>query len=163
MRTMRLLAVALLALVTMAPSSATEESTASCHLTWVLDFSPGIEATEQMSEWTSHGPTGTADCEGQVSGHEVTGEGTTGSTGIYAGSCAGGRADETLTVAVPTTGGTQHVTFSDVELDVGPGFGTKEHEAFVGPVLFVFVPTRGDCVTEPVTRITVEAWGTVSS
>ena len=132
------------------------ESVAICTATWRISFAPGVSLTPQTSTFTTHGETGTIDCVGNINGYPATGQGTTGTEGVYHATCLGGTGSENVSVTVPTSAGPQKLSFPTT-LTVGPGIGTKASDSLVGPGVFAYLPTQGDCVTGPVTEIFVEA------
>jgi hypothetical protein len=145
------------------PAVSVTPSTATCNARWTLKFSPPIAPDPGVSAWTSHGETGTIQCAGTVNGHIVTGAGTTGSHGVFEGSCVmGGTASETISITVPTTGGPQKLAFKTT-LVVGPGTGIKFSDSFVGLFLFEYYPTKGDCLNTPVEEIVSFGQGVLKS
>ncbi|MGH2688537.1 MAG: hypothetical protein ACRDKW_06995, partial [Actinomycetota bacterium] len=60
---------------------------ASCIGSWPVSLTPGLTATPQQSDFTSHGESGNITCSGTVKGHAVTGPGTFGLEGVLQGTC----------------------------------------------------------------------------
>jgi hypothetical protein len=148
-----LAAVIMLVLVPGSPAGAASGSTASCVMKSLLSFSPGITGTSPRKVASStHGETGMITCVGKVNGHDATGAGTIGFDGLWDLSCLGGKGTETVSLTIPTAAGPQKFTFSVNETVVPPA-GYKTGGPFVGPVPFVFYPTKGDCVTSPITEL----------
>lgn len=158
-----IVAAVLAMLVPAPPAQASTGIPATCTASWHIDFDPGIDLTPRTSTFTTHGETGTITCTGRVNGHTVTGPGTTGSDGAYHGTTARGSGNEHLTATIPTTAGPQVLGFI-TNLTVFPRFGFKESDAFVGGLgAFVFVPTKGNGITNRVEQIFVIALFTLKS
>jgi hypothetical protein len=97
------------------------------------------------------------DCLGSVKGHQITGAGTLiNHRGVIAGNCAQTAGKGRYVASIPTDGGTMRV---------GGNYTFESHGAvgtFSGSVwsgVFEFVAETGDCVSSPVTRVTVRAQG----
>lgn len=173
MRMRTVLLVPVLAATFLAPASVTAaESGTECEATFDLVIEPGF--TSEPSSGTFgplNGEPGTIECEGPVNGEEPTGPGTWTVSGNYGAedgaSCqSGGEGDGTQEWSVPTDGGEEQVvneiTFTFGALQGGGGFGGE----FVGDTYdgdFEVTPKKGDCVSEPLTEITVVATFTLPS
>ncbi len=135
-------------------------STAVCVHRWTDSISPGLTITARQVTFTSHGETGTITCIGQVNGNTVTGTGTFGEVGTFRGTCASGNGSATFSFTVPTTAGP--ATFSvPVTFTYAAGVGLSSSAVFPGT--FVVVPTAGDCLLTPVSRIAVVRVGVLQS
>jgi hypothetical protein len=148
-----------------APASAGGGSTAVCHGTWEVTFSPGLStAANSNIAMTTHGETGTINCTGSVRGHRVTGPGTIGKEGVLRtpGACTGVHGSGTMSMTIPTDGGAQKLSFP-INVDGVPGFVAHTSDALLGPLSGVVRPIVGNCVTEPLTRFAVLGEGVVKS
>ncbi|MGH2688955.1 MAG: hypothetical protein ACRDKW_09140 [Actinomycetota bacterium] len=92
----------------------------------------------------------------------MTGTGSFVQEGSLEGTVLMGAGGGTEVLTVPTTAGPETVTFV-YTLEYGPGYGIKHSDSLVGPYTFLFVPTEGDGITSPVTRITATGWFIVKS
>lgn len=159
---MKLLSIGLLSVLMSAllwTSSAGAESTATCVHRWTDSLSPGLTTTPGKAAFTSHGETGTIDCYGEVRGQRVTGTGTFGEEGVFEGTCAFGSSSAVFSFTIPTAGGPAKfempVTFTYA------GFGSTSSDVFPGA--FAIIPTAGDCLTTPITKVAVTRVGSLKS
>lgn len=136
---------------------------ATCNVTDVrITLIPGIGAAHGKGTFTTHGPAGTLECRGFVQGRQITGPGTFAEEGVWEGDCSGGTAASTITIALQTVEGPLTVSFP-VTIMFRPGWGWKWGDAFVGPLVFQYYPTRGDCLSTPVTEILCSGQAVVKS
>jgi hypothetical protein len=159
-RRVALAAATTAALAAIAPATASAD--AFCSFDYPVKISPGLSATPAPFTFTSGGETGTVTCHGDVGGKMITGPGTVGITGASTGpaSCANGQGSADVTYTLPTAGGPvaskYHITFSYL---LGAG-------AFMSPDYsggFGFLPTKGNCFTEPVTEAAVMGFSHITS
>ena len=142
------------------PAATSQEGGAFCTYTASFRISPGLSATPSTGRFTSNGRTGSADCQGQLRGRQVTGRGTFGLSGNYDGGCALYGISGRFSSRFPTSRGQLRHEGSFEGTGSGPQFGlvsaSSRGEEFQGT--FQFTPTRGDCVTTPITegRVTVQ-------
>jgi hypothetical protein len=150
------------------PASANEvgaqpDRLATCNVTDVrISLSPGITVTPGKGTFTTHGPTGKLECRGFIQGREITGPGTFAEEGVWEGDCSGGTAASTISVALQTSDGPLTVSFP-VKIMFRPGWGWKWSDTLVGPLVFQYYPTRGDCLNAPVTEILCSGQALVKS
>lgn len=161
----RLLLLVVAALAVIAPSlhptpAASAASSAACVHQWTDTVTPGTTTTNQRALFSSHGETGTIQCSGTVQGRQVTGPGTFGEVGVIEGSCSSALGQALFSITLPTGGGPVHLRFP-VTFSLGPGAGQTSGDAFPGA--FVVRPVKGDCVSTPVTEITVTRFGLLQS
>jgi hypothetical protein len=124
-----------------------EQATAVC--TFSFDngsLSPGLSSASAPGYW--HAGPGPIDCTGSVNGRQVTGTGVIVESGSLEGSCARGSGSGTQSITLPTSGGDVHFTQPIMFRWAGAG-GPFEGPRLSG--MFEFRPTKGDCVTEPLT------------
>jgi hypothetical protein len=127
-------------------------------------ITPGISMTPTRNHLTTNGETGVINCVGSINGHEVTGPGTwgvdhpigpgpLGEATCLQSSAAGGK----FLYTVPTRHGQLHVEGALAYTHVGTG-GTisGQADAITFSGTFRFQPKAGNCVTTPVTAVTVE-------
>ena len=127
-------------------------SVAYCFHTWTDTATPGIGTTPARSQFTSNGEKWDLVCQGEVRGQRVTGAGTFGEDGVVQGTCSSGSGQVNFSFTIPTTAGEQKFRLS-FPFAYGPGGGTAQTTDFPG--VFVFYPTAGDCLNDPVTEFTV--------
>ncbi len=161
-RKLAVVGAALVALVFVVPPAISQEGGAFCTYAVSFRISPGLSATPSAGRFVSNGRTGTADCEGQLRGRQLTGRGTFGLTGTYDGGCALYQIAGRFSSRFPTNRGQLRHDGSFQGTGSGPQFGlvsaTSRGEEFEGT--FQFTPTRGDCFTSPITqgRVTVQGF-----
>jgi hypothetical protein len=132
------------------PTSAVAEtqSLATCVDQHPVTFSPGISLTSGTSSFrTEPGP---ITCVGAVDGDEITGPGTFSQHGVAQGDCSQGSLSGTVFITVPTSAGPTKLTIR-YQGTYGPAVGVKSAPELVAT--FVYYPTKGDCITTPVTEI----------
>ncbi len=160
-------AIACLLLGTMLPTPAQASSHTQLDCGSVLDvtLTPGLSLNPSHGSFTTGGERGTMDCEGVYRGRKVTGPGTLGIEGRYGESTPGG--DSCLLEAgsgryfftLPTEGGSvkEQGTFQqrmfNRQGDVKASSAERQ-TSWMGE--FIFIPTKGNCVTSPVTQARVE-------
>jgi hypothetical protein len=158
MRPLRLGLAALVVFLTMGASPALSAgvSTASCTGTWRVSFSsPGVGLAPNRVTFVNHDAA--LICVGSVAGSLVTGPGAFSEEGVLEGTCLTGTGSATFSVTVPTLAGPATLRNVPFRMSTGLGFGFKYSDSFLGPLAFVFVPTKGNCVTSAVTEIAVVA------
>jgi len=132
---------------------------AYCHFEAPLTISPGLSVTPRAVKITSGGPTGRATCSGHVYGKAITGTGTVAFRGRAVASCAYGSGTAEARLELPTADGTVKVQYPFSFHAVGATGSFMGKKASGG---FAFAPTRGNCVTAPVTKVHVEAFGVLT-
>jgi hypothetical protein len=151
-----LAAAVMTAVAAAAPSAAS--AAAFCRFEFDVTISPGLTTGATMATFDSGGETGSIDCNGDASGKEITGPGTTGTSGrsTAPSSCSSGEGVGVGTATLPTAGGPAsfryEFTFSYVL-----GMGPFDSSVFSGS--FGFLPTKGNCFSEPVTQAHVMGFG----
>jgi hypothetical protein len=130
-------------------------STAFCFHSWSDSVTPGIGTTPARSQFTSNGEIWTLTCGGFVRGSRVTGPGTFGEDGTIEGTCASGSGEVNFSFTIPTESGDQKFQIS-FPFYYGPGGGTANTQVFPG--VFMFYPKAGDCVSAPVTEVSIMRW-----
>lgn len=161
--------VLLFALVPIAPTAQAKDQT-PCSFKFDADVNPGLSDAPSSGTVTSKGETGTVTCQGKVNGKSVTGPGTFGTDGKYGttdpDTCtSGGEGNGTMDLTVPTDDGPQHVTapynFTYGALQNGVLAVTFKGETWSGTA--EVRPTKGDCVSVPLSKMTAEGKGTLTS
>jgi hypothetical protein len=128
------------------------------------DVSPGLSI--RPSSGTVKVPVGTIECHGPVNGHDPTGPGPYYEESRYGtkdpDTCQdGGEGDGVFSFTIPTTGGDQKLTAAFTFTYGGPSAkgglvaGQFKGDGFRGTA--DITPVEGNCVTEPVTKIRVNA------
>ncbi len=134
-----------------ATAHAASPSAAACVFEFPMTVTPGVAMDPANFTYTTGGETGTIVCVGTVHGQPVTGPGTIGDQGMGNGSCSGGAVTGTYTMTIPTDAGPKQLQVPYENLNyVGP-HGARTTPEFAGN--FAFLPTRGDCVTTPITEV----------
>jgi hypothetical protein len=145
------------------PVGAESNRLAACEVTGVgITLVPGFSSVYGKGTFTTHGPSGTLECRGFIQGREVTGPGTFAEEGVYEGDCSGGTAASTISVVLQTADGPVTASFP-VKINIKPGWGWKTSDALIGPLTYQYYPTRGDCLTTPVTEVVATGQGLVKS
>ena len=164
MRPLRVLLLATIVTLTGGLRPAAAGGGFQCTSVHDVDLAPGLSI--HPSSGTVSAPTGTIECRGTVNGHTPTGAGPYSEEARYGtrdpDTCQdGGEGEGRFSFTLPTTGGDQQVarsfTFTYGELSTRGGVvsGSFEGEGVTGTL--EVTPLEGDCVTEPITRIRVEA------
>lgn len=146
----------------LSPAGATEGF--HCKSIHDVDLSPGLSIRPSSGTVKSQGYT--IECHGRVKGHDPTGPGPYYEEGRYGikdpDTCQdGGEGDGVFSFTIPTTDGEQKLTgaftftYGDPSTKGGLVHGEFEGDDFRGTL--EVTPLRGNCVTEPVTRIRVDA------
>jgi len=146
------------------PAHAQGGTSAVCSLRIPANLTPGFSRTSSTGTYGTGGETGTITCSGTVDGHRVTGPGSFGFKGTYTGECFGNVGSGTYFFTVPTDVGQMHFTGTYTETRIGltgPVEASQPGARFSGPL--VVAPTKGDCVTAPVTEVLINIAGTFSS
>ena len=124
---------------------------------YTVAIAPGLSLAPAEQTFGSTAPS-SANCRGSVQGRQVTGLGTVSiKDGVMSGStCARASGKARAVFTVPTADGpvefVNHFTFESA----GAG-GTFTGDLASG--VFAFTPTKGDCVSEPLTSVTVHRLG----
>lgn len=146
------------------PATGAEAAATTCTLGGMtLKLTPGL--TTKTQDFTFKGTTkGTVDCKGPVLGKKVTGPGVWArDAGTGTGSCTGGKGTYEWAVVFPTADGklklTDKGTYTFGPLKGGAVGGEFDGEKFAGS--FSTLPKKGDCVTSPLTVLTVEGKSTL--
>lgn len=131
-----------------------------CEGTFEFTQSPGVGLQQGTGTYRTVDP-GTTNCTGSVDGHKPSGAGRWTWSGTYTGNCTGASGEGTVTTVVPTDAGQTTFTRSyKFELPTLPSHGGLVGGRFNGPNIsgtYDFTPTRGDCVTTPITAGTAIA------
>jgi hypothetical protein len=109
---------------------------------------------------TSNGQTGSISCTGQFDGHAVTGPGSFGFQENYVANCLVDESKGTYFATVPTDAGPVHLEGPFTVARLGLTYtveATRPGERFTGSGLVV--PTKGDCLLNPITEATVYMTG----
>lgn len=163
MRFARLGALAALVLATTvvptAPAQAADA--AACLIQIEIRIFPGLGNSPADQTFVSVPGSGTANCEGTVGGHLITGPGTDANYGqIVAGSCSSSKGTGVDKVTLPTDGGEVTVggpfEFSTL---TALGHATGDHLAGA----FQARPTQGDCFSSPITKALISFEGVLKA
>lgn len=159
------IACLLLGMMLPTPAQASSHTHLDCGSVLDVTLTPGLSLIPSQGSFTTGGERGTLDCEGVYRGRKVTGPGTLGIEGRYGESSPGG--DSCLLEAgsgryfftLPTEGGPvkEQGTFQqrmfNRQGDVEASSADRQNN-WMGE--FVFIPTRGNCVSGPVTQARIE-------
>jgi hypothetical protein len=160
--------IALLPFAGTGPAQAKEQT--PCSFKFNSDINPGLSNSGSSGTHKTGGETGTVDCKGKVNGKTPTGPGTFGVDGRYGtvdpDTCtSGGEGDGTMSLTIPTADGPQHVdapfTFTYGALQNGLFAVTFKGDQWSGTA--EVRPTKGDCVSSSLTKMTAEGRGTLTS
>jgi hypothetical protein len=128
-----------------------------------LILTPAINATSRAFTFHNNSP-GWVECTGPVRGHEPTGRGQwLLDRGTATGSCAGGSGDFLFRFRIPTRDGATTLTDRG-RFAYGPLQGGAYGGRFDGDVMsggLTVTPSKGNCVTEPISRTVPTAHGTL--
>jgi hypothetical protein len=151
-------------------TSASAAAETHCRFSATITLTPGLAVVPSSGTFTTGGQTGVVHCDGPVRGIVPTGPGTLGVDGRYGtedpDSClTGGEGDGRFSFTFPTASGvgkrSNTFTFTYGLFNVGgPGAGFSG-EGFSGSLDEVS-PEEGDCLTRPVTRISLRGHGTIT-
>ncbi|PZS37051.1 MAG: hypothetical protein DLM58_00290 [Pseudonocardiales bacterium] len=138
---------------------------AICSASIPLHLSPGLSLLTQNSGTNqSFGETGTLGCAGKVDGLRVTGTGTIGFRGNYAGTCSAASGGGTWSFSLPVDdNGTARVihhsgTYNAPNVGLAITFnGQFETGKLSG--LGLVVPGTGNCLTQPLSTATLPMVG----
>jgi hypothetical protein len=162
----------LLATISLAPLTGTAPVQAAgtpCTFRFDIDVTPGLSNSPSSGTFTTNGETGTADCKGKINGRTITGPGTYGTEGRYgtdgpATCTSGGKGEGTTSMTLPTSDGPQKFTapytLTSGALENGVFSVTFKGDRWSGTARVR--PTKGDCVSAPVTRMSAEGEGTMA-
>lgn len=157
-----LFAALLLPVLTAWPAHAQGTTKAGCTFVFPAHFSPGVTRTPGTVAYGSGGETGSITCVGTIDSHRVRGPGSFGFEGTYTGDCFSNVGSGTYSFTVPTDAGRKHFsgTYTESRLGhTGPVNASQAGARFTGH--HVVVPTKGDCVTTPVTDALVYMVGSL--
>ena len=144
----------LLPILVALPAYAQGATNAVCTLAFRLHFSTGLSLTPSTGSDGSGGETGSINCAGMFDGHRVMGPGAFGfQSTVYTSTCLGDTAaGNTYFFTVPTDAGPMHFvgTFSDIRIGLTIVVNGSQPGARASGV-FVVVPTKGNCITDPLT------------
>jgi hypothetical protein len=133
---------------------------AYCHFEFPLTISPGLSVTPRSAKLTSGGRSGRVTCSGHVYGKAITGTGTVAVRAhAVASTCGYGSGTGETRLELPTADGTVKVKYPFTFHYVGATGSFMGKKASGG---FVFAPTKGDCVTAPITKVHVESFGVLT-
>lgn len=152
---------AVLAVALVTPPVRAEEAGTPCTFEVDVTLSPGLSRTPSSGTFGSQGESGRLDCEGEVGGQPVTGQGTFGAEGRYGTDGDGddcrskeGKGEGTGHFTVPVEGGREHIddpfTMS-YRVDGRSVVGEIAGERFTGT--FDVTRADGDCIWNPVRKI----------
>lgn len=130
---------------------------AVCNAQVTVALNPGVSTSAQSFDYASSGPSGTITRRGEINGSPVTGPGTIEDKGKGNGSCTGGKIEGVNIVTVPTAKGPQEFTIP-VQADFNGPLGIRNPSPEY-PGGFLFAPTKGDCLTAPITEVIVQIPG----
>lgn len=125
-----------------------------CDGGWDVTIDPGVSLTAGKGTFTTNGPTGTIECDGPVNGQTPSGVGKLSVDGETNGDCGGVEGPFKMSFTIPTESGDQVV-----DLDGKFTFGLRHgHGPLSGDIkssrlngTFDFAPSKGDCISAPVT------------
>lgn len=148
-----------------APAAAAPAVTALCSASLPLNLSPGLSLLQQTHGTNqSFGETGTLNCAGGIDGLPVTGGGTIGFAGNYAGTCSAASGGGTWSFSLPVNDhGTARVihhsgTYTAPNVTLAIVFnGAFETGKLSGAGLVI--PGKGNCLTQPLTNATLPMVG----
>ena len=151
-------ATAFLLAVPAAPANATPVADLDCTITVTSEVHPGeVFGVLRPLTGTSNGLTGTAICTGTVDGQPVTGPGQFGVTSHEVGDCGATQTVGTnhFVLRLPTAGGTVTVpgVYQNTSERTETGFRIVLFGDLTGTARVL--STVGDCLTEPLTQVTV--------
>ncbi|MFN2555642.1 MAG: hypothetical protein ABR592_02010 [Nitriliruptorales bacterium] len=148
-----------------APAQASSRTQLDCKVLFDLTLTPGLSLRPSKGSFTTGGEVGTLDCTGVYRGRKISGPGSFGVDARYGGSSPAG--DSCLLEAgsgryfftLPADGGPvkEQGTFDQRMFNRRGNVAASSADrqtSWMGD--FVFVPTKGDCVIEPVTTARVE-------
>lgn len=157
------LLVALVLLAVPLPARAAGVTYASCVFSGTASFSPGLSVAASSGSYGSKSADVT--CVGTFDGKLAAGTGTFAFEGQYTdGTCLGHRGSGTYSLTIPTTTGTITLsgTYSENRI-AASGFPVASHPGAVFNGHYDIIPTRGDCVTTPITEVTFVMSGTFTT
>lgn len=157
------------------PAAAAGGSTATCRWTGIVGLQPGLSMSS-VSTGTFSAVTDSFDCAGEVEGATITRAGSyTDTKPVIEGTCGEGRGSAVMNLAFATTAGEKKLSIP-YQFSYGPIplTGFKSSKPYSGPVpdeygktplswSFIAYPTRGDCVTSPLTELGIVMEGIVQS
>lgn len=138
-------------------SAARGNNDALCTLTFTEYFSPGFTLTPTSGIQNSGREVGSITCGGKLQGHNITGPGTFGNEGLlHESTCLLDHSTGRYFATLPTDGGPIRIegTYSLLRTGLTLTFEAEQPEAH-GTGSALVIPTKGDCVTTPVTEALV--------
>ena len=153
--------VAVVSVVALAGGAVAHGEDTMCRVVKDEAISPGLSLQGSSGVFRTVS-TGVITCVGDVNGYKPTGPGTFTESGRYGtkdpDTClGGGEAEGNFIVSIPTSGGLKSVTrdfritYGEPSVRGGVIAGKIEGNDFHGTL--DIIPTEGDCVVRPVTRI----------
>ena len=160
------LAGLLIAVLATADASAAPATSATCTGLMTVSLSPGFTPAAGVGTATSGGQTGEMLCLGTLDGHQITGTGTFGVKEKYTSgaACLTDTSKGQVFATFPTTGGPISITGTLQARRVGlvESIGIQfPGSQFTG--VAIDVPTEGNCLTDPLTRVLVSVTGTLAA
>lgn len=150
------LVAALLGATGRAPAAhAADGTSALCHYVFAVHFSPGLSADNGSGTYGTGDETGSVNCVGSINGHRVSGVGTFGFEGTFSGNCMSGSGSGTYTKTIPTDQGILRLTGTFKERRLGLSSTVDSAGQAGGQGQYVALPTKGDCISAPVTHVLV--------
>lgn len=138
-------------------SAAGGDNDAVCNLTFREYFSPGFTLTPTSGTQNSGGEVGSIDCRGKLQGHNITGPGTIGNEGfLHDSTCLLDHTTGRYFATLPTDAGPIRIdgTYSLLRTGLTLTVEAEQPEAH-GTGSALVIPTKGDCLTTPVTEALV--------
>ncbi len=162
---LRLISILALALITPVGGGRVEaQESTNCEARFDMFMSPGFWREGNSGTFTTNGEAGVVTCDGPVNGKEPTGPGTFGAHGRYGtqdpDTCSNVEGIYENFMTVPTADGHEKVKnkgdWVAGAFKGGGAFGGR-FTGETGDGTFEASPKEGDCVTKPMTGITVVA------
>ncbi|MFN2557642.1 MAG: hypothetical protein ABR592_12410 [Nitriliruptorales bacterium] len=147
------------------PAQASSRTQLKCSAVFDVTVTPGLSLTPSEGSYTTGGERGTWDCQGLYRGRTVTGLGTISVAGRYGESsplgdtCLNVSGPGTYSFTLPTDGGpakeqgTYEQSLFNRRGDVEASSADRQ-TSWMGD--FVFIPTKGNCLTGPITAARIE-------
>jgi len=133
------------------------DNEAVCRLSFTEYFSPGITLTPTSGTQNSGGEVGSITCSGKLQGRNIARPGTFGNEGfLHESTCLVDHSTGRYFATLPTDAGPIRIegTYSLVRTGLTLKVDTEQAGAR-GTGSALVIPTRGDCVTSPVTEALV--------
>jgi hypothetical protein len=159
------LAGLLIAVAATADASAAPPTSATCTGLITVSLSPGFTPTAGVGTGTSGGQTGKMVCLGTLDGHQITGPGTFSAEENYTSgaACLTDTSNGQVSATFPTTDGPISITGALQARRVGlvESIGIQFPGSQFGGGA-IDVPTDGNCLIGPLTRVLVSVTGTLA-